>query len=149
MKTKTIPFDLETAKKIKAGELKGRVMCNNAEAHIIDLGMYFQGKRYICAQVLGNLGKYITSLYDINGADTAFAAVRCGLYIELQYPNDVPQFKPFDKVLVRNKSNERWHPSLYAVTDGLLYYTTDCKNWQQCVPYEGNQELVGTTNKPE
>ena len=69
------------------------------------------------------------------------------LFIEV--PDNEPQFKPFDKVLVRNKSNERWHPNFYATTDGLLYYTIDCKNWQQCIPYEGNQHLVGTTDKPK
>ena len=59
------------------------------------------------------------------------------------------EFKPFDKVLVRNKSNATWHPSLYALTDGLLYYTIDCKDWQQCIPYEGNEHLVGTTDEPK
>ena len=71
-------------------------------------------------------------------------------YKLVQKPHyDIANFKPFDKVLVRNKSTERWHPSLYATIDGLLYYTIDCNNWQQCLPYEGNKHLVGTTNKPE
>lgn len=131
MKTKIIPFDLETAKKIQAGEIEGRIVRNGHEVIILD----YNSKKY--------LGYPIRIVYLDN--DEVDYVAHEGLHIEV--PDNEPQFKPFDKVLVRNKSNERWHPSLYATTDGLLYYTTDCKNWQQCIPYEGNEHLVGTTDK--
>lgn len=156
MKTKTIPFDLETVKKIQAGEIKGWVMCNNVEAHIIDLDMYFQGKKYICAQVLGNTGEYITSLYNADGTDADFI-VGYGLYIELQYPDDVPQFKPFDKVLVAQNGWGYWIPSLYRnktpdgkhiCIDNLEYDKCRPYEYNERLPYEGNEHLVGITNKP-
>ena len=155
MKTKIIPFDLETAKKIQAGEIEGRVMSHNAEARIIDLDMYFQGKKCICAQILGNSGKYITNLYSTDGTDADFI-VGYGLYIELQYSDNEPQFKPFDKVLVRRPDktelcapNSAWLPGIfqYKSVNSDLYFVSG-KAYKDCIPYEGNECLVGTTATP-
>jgi hypothetical protein len=152
METKIIPFCLETAKKIQAGEIKGRVMSNNAEARIIDLDMYFQGKKCICVQILGNSGKYITNLYNTDGTDADFI-VGYGLYIELQYPDDEPQFKPFDRVLVRHYDVSLWQPAFFwKFFDELSktpYYTIGGNKWEQCIPYDGNEHLVGTIDKPK
>lgn len=67
------------------------------------------------------------------------------------------EFKPFDKVLVRNRENDPWEPDIfkfYGIKDGLLddpnmpfYCMSDC--WIMCIPYEGNEHLVGTMDKPE
>lgn len=152
MKTKTIPFDLETVKKIQAGEIKGRVMSNNAEVLIIDLDMYFQGKHYICAQILDNGGTYITSLYNTDGTDADFMA-GYGLYIELQHADNKRQFKPFDKVLVRKNDDDGqyWQPKTYSFFHPAFkeHVTTDGMMYEVVLPYEGNEHLVGTTNKPK
>ena len=60
MKTKIIPFDLETAKKIQAGEIKGKIIRDSSEAEIIDFNLYFKGQTYVCAKTKGNSGKYTT-----------------------------------------------------------------------------------------
>lgn len=154
MKTKIIPFDLEMAKKIQAGKIKGRirqkhgegvqVLCwdlvNNSDSMLAVRHLYFEGDELH--------GEHV----DEYGASGLFYDRSDGLEqndLVLEVPYNEPVFKPFDRVLVRDRDGGGWHPSLYATTDGLLYYTIDCKNWQQCIPYEGNQELVGTTNKPK
>nr|DAT73432.1 MAG TPA: hypothetical protein [Caudoviricetes sp.] len=66
------------------------------------------------------------------------------------------EFKPFDKVLVRDEENEKWHISLFAReivddSDGLSY-KYECSNgtwWNCCIPFEDNEYLLGTTENPE
>lgn len=66
------------------------------------------------------------------------------------------EFKPFDKVLVRDEENEKWHISLFAReivddSDGLSY-KYECSNgtwWNCCIPFEDNEYLLGTTKNPE
>ena len=148
MKTKIIPFDIELAKKIQAGEIQGKIMYNNSEVEILGFDMYVAGDAYLCAKTKGNSGEYRTRLFDKHGKDAEdkYGALY-NLYFEV--PDNEPQFKPFDRVLVRDKETYKWFPSFYATTDGLLYYTIDCKNWKQCIQYEGNEHLVGTTYKPK
>lgn len=65
-------------------------------------------------------------------------------------------FKPFDKVLVRDEENEKWHISLFAReivddSDGLSY-KYECSNgtwWNCCIPFEDNEYLLGTDENPE
>ena len=57
------------------------------------------------------------------------------------------ELKPFDKVLVRDGDNELWQCNMFSHKEGI--YVCFCSYWQQCIPYEGNEHLLGTTNKPE
>ncbi|MBD5641849.1 MAG: hypothetical protein HDQ91_05475 [Desulfovibrio sp.] len=59
-----------------------------------------------------------------------------------------PVFKPFDKVLVRDKDDEIWRCNLFSHTNEGIYVCV-IHAWEQCIPYEGNEHLVGTTGKPE
>lgn len=61
-----------------------------------------------------------------------------------------PQFKPFDKVLVRDINNEPWAISFYShKQEGEYpYVTSGDMFFRYCIPYEGNEHLVGTTNNP-
>lgn len=59
------------------------------------------------------------------------------------------QFKPFDKVLVRDLDEHEWECSLFSHIDEEGYYVCVGSWWMQCIPYEGNEHLLGTTNKPE
>lgn len=58
-------------------------------------------------------------------------------------------FKPFDKVLVKNDENEEWNISLFAreimnYSDGLTYEYECCNGilWNYCIPFEGNEHLL-------
>lgn len=59
------------------------------------------------------------------------------------------QFKPFDKVLVRDIDENEWECSLFSHIYEEGYYVCVGSWWMQCIPYEGNEHLLGTTNKPE
>lgn len=53
-------------------------------------------------------------------------------------------FKPFDKVLVRDSDEGLWKCDFFSHIDVDGYYCLrSC--WKQCIPYEGNEHLLGTT----
>lgn len=55
------------------------------------------------------------------------------------------QFKPFDKVLVRDSYNDMWRANLFShIREDGRYVTTGLV-WNFCIPYEGNESLLGTT----
>lgn len=66
------------------------------------------------------------------------------------------EFKPFDKVLVRDEDDKEWHISLFAReivddSDGLSY-KYECSNgtlWDCCIPFEDNECLLETAENPE
>lgn len=62
-------------------------------------------------------------------------------------------FKAFDKVLVRNNRTDKWHCDLYcyAIKENVCGNYNACigGNFVQCIPYEGNEELLGTTDEPK
>lgn len=63
---------------------------------------------------------------------------------------DITTLKPFEsRVLVRSTNDDIWRPAIYGFTDSDKYYIVGGIYWKQCIPYEGNQELLGTTNKPK
>jgi hypothetical protein len=54
-------------------------------------------------------------------------------------------FKPFDKVLVRNVEHVEWRISLFSsYSDEIYKYKCINGNYKYCIPYEGNEHLVGT-----
>ena len=63
-----------------------------------------------------------------------------------------PKFKPFDKVLVREDNSDIWACSFFSyISDEYDAYPYHCVNGvvhAQCIPYEGNEHLVGTNECP-
>ena len=77
------------------------------------------------------------------------------LKLELNKNNIKPikqQFKPFDKVLVRNESNEKWSINLFSYYDEEdKYYPYVClsNHYKECIPYgDYNKHVLGTTINP-
>jgi hypothetical protein len=63
-----------------------------------------------------------------------------------------PEFKPFQKVLVRDYDSNVWVAHLYSHRDDNLAYihrTVGDVGYHQCIPYEGNEHLLGTTKNVE
>lgn len=58
------------------------------------------------------------------------------------------ELKPFDKVLVRNNDDDEWVCDIFSHIDELAFYYCVGTRWEQCIPYEGNEHLLGT-KKPE
>lgn len=59
------------------------------------------------------------------------------------------EFKPFDKVLMRDSEHEIWEPVLFSGKVGDAFKDTSLTVWKYCIPYEGNEHLVVTCNAPE
>ena len=62
---------------------------------------------------------------------------------------DITTLKPFDKVFVRDNNTQEWVISFFSHCNGLETYKYSCINgcgYAQCVPYEENKHLLGTTN---
>lgn len=60
------------------------------------------------------------------------------------------QFKPFDKVLVRDAESEKWACTLYSHFEpsSIFHHVTTSSAYKMCIPFEGNEHLVGTTKNP-
>ena len=58
-------------------------------------------------------------------------------------------FKPFDKVLVRDSKSDNWRANLFSYIGKDGYYHCVYANWAYCIPYEGNEHLLGTTKDVE
>lgn len=60
------------------------------------------------------------------------------------------QFKPFEKVLVRDSYEDKWRASFFSnIREDYAKYVTTGLVWKFCIPYEGNEHLLGTTNNVE
>lgn len=63
---------------------------------------------------------------------------------------DITTLKPFDKVLVRETKEQVWVADLFSNAYNGLFrgYIFTCVGHypNQCIPYEGNEHLLGTTN---
>lgn len=61
------------------------------------------------------------------------------------------ELKPFEKVLVRNRNAQRWNVDLFGFkSDGVnVFYHCVGSSWNFCIPYIGNESLLGTTDNFE
>lgn len=53
--------------------------------------------------------------------------------------------KPFDKVLVRDSKSSKWRANLFSHKNIDEPYYCVYSSWNYCIPYEGNEHLLGTT----
>lgn len=58
-------------------------------------------------------------------------------------------FKPFDKVLMRDSEHEIWEPTLFSGKVGDAFKDTSLIVYKYCIPYEGNEHLAGTYDAPD
>lgn len=80
------------------------------------------------------------------------ALVREGyIYDKKQHKLVKQEFKPFDKVLVRYEDTDTCKADIYLdYHKEAEYYCYKCTrmNYHYCIPYEGNEYLLGTTDSP-
>ena len=60
---------------------------------------------------------------------------------------DISNFKPFDKVLVRDRDESKWGNTYFGFYDeDQKVFVCDCYEWEQCIPFnDDNKHLIGTT----
>lgn len=61
----------------------------------------------------------------------------------------INELKPFDKVLVRNDKEDQWSANIFSYQVGDMYYCLGECYWRYCIPYIGNEALLGTTKDVE
>lgn len=62
---------------------------------------------------------------------------------------DITTLKPFDKVLARDEPEDKWKPSFWGFYDRSVKsypYVAAGSIFAQCIPYRGNEYLLGTTD---
>ena len=59
------------------------------------------------------------------------------------------ELKPCGKVLVRDSKSDYWRPTLFSHIDKNGYYYCVWAGWTYCIPYEGNESLLGTNKDVE
>lgn len=75
---------------------------------------------------------------------------------KIQPHYDIANFQPFDKVLVRCSNDEEWMIEFYCKYDTLVHTSPHRDypfmgigdSYSQCIPFEGNEHLLGTTDMP-
>ena len=75
-------------------------------------------------------------------------AVKCGRIMRVE--KKAPHFKTYDKVLVRNRK-QSWKIDLFSHYEqfGSFHYRTLGGYYEYCIPYDGNEHLVGKEVKDE
>lgn len=67
-----------------------------------------------------------------------------------ELPKPQCEFKPFDKVLVRDDSQSKWNGDFFTHMDeDGLWHICISGAWLYCIPYEGNEALLGTNDNPK
>ena len=60
---------------------------------------------------------------------------------------DITTLKPFEsRVLVRAYNNNLWKPALFGFVNSGAFYVLGGNAYRQCIPYDSNKDLLGTTN---
>ena len=59
---------------------------------------------------------------------------------------NIANFKPFDKVLVRQNDSCTWGVSFFGRCSGGMFMCCPNVWFEQCIPFEGNKHLLGTTD---
>ena len=96
-----------------------------------------------------NIGEYVESFkgYNTNIGGLVIRYDDIDNWELYPLPNkfDITTFKPFDKVLMRSSNEREWTATLYSHYNNNKFYGCGmCCD--QCIPYEPNEHLRGTTN---
>ena len=118
------------------------------------------GPKFKVGDTIKNKGLDIVNPIEITGVTPKMYTFRDGSfqYVEIIDKNyvlvsrkfDISSLKPYDKVLVRDTKEQVWVADLFShvVNRPLGGYTFACVGHypSQCIPYEGNEHLLGTTD---
>lgn len=136
------PFDLEAAK-------NGAPVCtrDGRKARIVCFDREVTNHEIIA--ILDDNGKSIKSY----GLDGLWDKDNLSPNDLMMYEKPEPQFKPFDRVLVRDSKAGGWCADFFShmreEEDANFPYRCIGGNWRYCLPYEGNEYLLGTADNPK
>lgn len=98
--------------------------------------------------------KVKTKLFDaMNKNGISFDGEKLVEKIEVKSKSEKHEFKPFEKILVKDNDEDTWVCTLFSHMEKIgskeCYECCSGVLWDQAIPYEGNENLVGTTNNPD
>lgn len=81
---------------------------------------------------------------------SVYGVVSTPLYIAVKV-RETPKFQPFQKVLVKDSDVDFsvWHCDLFSHISKEGKYFTVSGLWDECIPFEGNEHLIGTKDDPK
>lgn len=82
---------------------------------------------------------------------SVYGIISTPLYIAVKV-RETPKFQPFQKVLVRDHNESYfgvWHCDLFSHISKEGECFTASGMWDECIPFEGNEYLVGTKDDPK
>lgn len=145
-KMKRIPFDLERAKRITNGEEEGRVVLSEGNRVRI-LAFDRKNDEYPIIGMIEEAPDF-ESIQGWTASGKVHKNLTHKIDLVLEVPDDTPacEFKPFDKVLVRNSSEQCWRANIFShfSAEDEEY---DCISgaWNYCIPYnDDTAHLLGT-----
>lgn len=142
---KRVPFDIELAKKIQAGEIEGKIKTRDSK-DVDEIVLFRTPLEYNVYAVINGIPHSFTE----RGFERSWD--KSGKWhgdLVIEVPDNEPQFKPFDKVLVRDHDKDIWRARIYDYYAGSYHFCQDGHGYNYCIPYEGNEQLACTTNKPK
>lgn len=101
------------------------------------------------SNTVGRFKKFATLASPANRNKLFSALVKEGYkYDKEQHKLIKQEFKPFDKVLVRDDVKDFWKTDIYLsyVENGCYHYRCTTGHYRLCIPYKGNEYLLGTTD---
>ena len=147
---------------------KGDILVNENNAHIIfekftdDTYTTFIGRHYLNKNYKNYVpGRYtcVTQHFHIEESNAAQIYIynieeKIGGKLDLktlEIEKPKCEFKPFDKVLGRNEKDDVWEADLFSHYREGSQYPFRCIGFgrKYCIPYEGNEHLLGTTDNFE
>lgn len=130
-------------------------------------GIYLNDIPYVFYEWMFELGKYELKPLDItknsiatnnpfifNSAKKPISVchvISIPLYVAVKV-QEAPKFQPFQKVLVKDCEEGIfgvWHCDLFSHISKEGKYFTISGEWENCIPFEGNEHLVGTKDDPK
>ena len=83
---------------------------------------------------------------NFNGECVLFPSKENRDWSTFKAPKKEYEFKPFDKVLVRDVLTDVWTAALFSHKEENHIFSTNYIAWEQCIPFEGNEHLLGTSD---
>lgn len=129
-------------------------------------GIYLNDLPYVFYEWMFEPGKYELKSLDITKNSVAtnnpfvfnaakkpisvYGVVSTPLYIAVKV-RETPKFQPFQKVLVKDSDVDFsvWHCDLFSHISKEGKYFTVSGLWDECIPFEGNEHLIGTKDDPK
>ena len=152
---KNIKFATEEEKQKLFDVIKANGYKWNAETKTLEIFVepkFKVGDRIKEGKTIATVVRVCKDVYDIRLDSGGIGAFSINLQDRWELvPNkfDINTLKPFDKVLARCSTREKWRIQLFEKYDKICKYPFICmgyNKYKQCIPYEGNGHLLDTAD---